>query len=190
MIAGPVIRTQNIITNAGRQLLCQNAGIPSGNPKPSVLYMGFGLGGTRQNDPLASADPGLGASYTSLGVGGYGGPNIQTDDDVSVSALERPVPVTATDWLKQIDTPTYPTVSTVEFSCLFLDTELNVFGHSVVPVSEIGLFSSDADPTQHNGTAIGGYPGTGTTLVAYDTFPPYPITPNISIQVRWQWRMG
>jgi len=182
--------SHNIITNAGRQFMaeCISAQAFAGanftrHQDDIVRYIGFGIGGTRQND----ADALDGSSALSLA---YPGTNLQTDVDVAVSALERPIPVTEGPdvWMKEITTPgTFPTATSTRFSAIFSQTDLSGGSFPSVPISEIALFKGAADPSLPNGTA-GAYPGVGGQVIAYDTFNAVAKTGVFAIEVRWTWR--
>ena len=189
-------RTHNIIVNTGRQFFCEvitpqslGSGSFVRHQDTVVRYIGFGIGGTRQNSPDASASP-----YSDLYPAGYdyapaGTHNAQTDDDVTVSILERPVQVTADPlWMRQISTPgTFPTGQQTTFIATFASADINIGSFTSVPLSEIDLFKSSADPSLPNGSA-GSYPGAGSHLVAYDTFDTLHKTGSFSIQVQWTFR--
>ncbi len=181
----------NIVTNTGRQFLAENMTASSFGVGTFVRtqdtvarYIGFGIGGNRQFDPSASASP-----YSDTYPAGYAGTNSQTDSDVTVSILERPVQVTdAPLWMRELNTPgTFPTVQSTKLITTFSDTDINFGSFTSVPLSEIGLYSSAADPTVFNG-AGSTYPGTGSGLIAYDTFNTISKTGIFSIEVRWEWR--
>jgi hypothetical protein len=190
-------RTHNIVVNTGRQMICENITAQSFGPgtfvrhqDTVVRYIGFGIGGARQNSPSAAASP-----YSDLYPAGYeyapaGTHNTQLDTDVAVARLERPVQVTAAPlWMQQISTPgTFPTAQSTRFIAVFGQTDISFGGYTSVPLSEIGLFISSADPSLPNGAA-GPYPGAGTHLMAYDTFDTLHKTGGFSIEVRWELRL-
>jgi hypothetical protein len=148
-----------------------------------VRYIGFGVGGSRQNNPDAFVPP-----FSSASPVGYGGTNVQTDDDVTVSRLERPVAVTPSLWMREISTPgTFPTLRSTRHIATFSETDLNIGAFTSVPISEIGLFKSSANPALPNGSA-GAYPGAGAHTVAYDTFEPFSKTGAFVIEVHWELR--
>jgi hypothetical protein len=182
-------RTHNIVVNNGRQFLCETIspasfGVGFTRQQNAVVqYMGVGIGGTRQAAPEAATSP-LSDAYP----GGYGGANAQTDADVAVSRLERPVKATSSAWLKQIAAPaTYPTATSVRYAALFDTTDINLAPTTSMPISEIGLYSSLADPTLPNGGS-GAYPGATNHMIAYDTFRSLYKTGFWSLQVNWTWQ--
>lgn len=205
--------THNIVTNIGRQFMAQSiiaaADIPSETYSRAVIrYVGFGIGGTRQSDTiLANAAP-LTNAYNPLGGMGYPGttPGTQTDTDPTISGLERPVRIVdgvdgtpgvgGAIWMRNVAwvnnaSPatlalTFPTDSSVRFVALISAVELN--GAASMPLSEVGLYTSNADPSYANGTPPATYPGGGGTLAAYDTFDTIHKTGAISMEIRWDFR--
>lgn len=189
-------RSHNIFTNVGRQFICENISA-SAFPGASsftrmqdsvVRYIGFGLGGSRQNSSLAAAAP--------IGTSLYPGSNTQTDDDVTVTALERPIKVTGSDvvqidpgdlWMRQVSPiASLPAQNRVVYTAVFSPSDLQV-GAGSMPLSEIGLFKSTADPSLPNGS-VGAYPSPGGHLVAYDTFNTLHKSGQFSIRVEWTLR--
>ena len=180
-------RTHNIVTNIGRQFLAEV--IVSDVPAPTITrhqdtvvrYCGWGIGGNRQVSPSISDNPPFSTDYPGV--------NTQTDTDLTVSGLQRPVRVTAAPlWMREIAAPaTFPSATSVRFVTSFSETDLNYGGYTSVPLSEIGLFSSAADPSLPNG-ASGVYPGAGGLILAYDTFNTINKTGLFSIEVRWEFR--
>lgn len=179
-------RTHNIVTNIGRQFLAEV--IVSDAPAPTITrhqntvvrYIGFGIGGNRQNSSIANAPP-----FST----DYPGANTQTDTDLSVTGLQRPVRVTSAPlWMREITAPaTFPTATSVRFTSVFIETDINYGSYASVPLSEIGLYTSAADPSLPNG-ASGAYPGAGGLMIAYDTFNTIHKSGVFSIEVRWEFR--
>jgi hypothetical protein len=184
-------RSHNIITNTGRLFMAEvitpatlaGASFTRHNDEV-VRYIGFGIGGSRQT----SADALNPASALSIA---YPGTNAQTDIDVTVAILERPVQVTnAPLYMREINTPgtfTGSPIRNTRFVTTFSQSDINFGSFASVPISEIGLYKSGADSSLPNGT-IGAYPGAAGELIAYDTFNPIEKTGLFSIQVRWEWR--
>lgn len=183
-------RTHNIVTNTGRQFIAENLAAASftgggfaRTQDTVVRYVGVGIGGNRQNQPAAMQTP-LADSFP----GGYGGTNLQTDIDPTVARLERPVRATADTWLKQVAAPAeLPNATSVTWVAQFDAPDINVTPYVTVPISEIGLFSSGANPALPNGAA-GAYPGGAGFMLAYDTFTALPKTGYWSLVVRWTWK--
>lgn len=179
-------KTHNIVTNIGRQFLSEV--IVSSTAAPVITraqdtvvrYIGFGIGGDRQNSSIANSSP--------FSVD-YPGVNTQTDTDLTVSGLERPVRISGAPlWMREIAAPaTFPTATSVRFTAVFTETDLNYGSYASVPLSEIGLYTSAADPALPNG-ASGAYPGAGGLMIAYDTFNTIHKSGVFSIEVRWEFR--
>lgn len=180
--------SHNIFTDIGRQFICENitASSFSGSSfvrtqNTVVRYIGFGVGGNRQTSPSASATP-ISTDYP--------GTNTQTDTDVTVSGLERPVKVTSTDWMKEVSTPgTFGTTKEVTYIAVFSETDLTFGSYTSVPISEIGLYKSSATLTLPNGSS-GSYPGAGGHIIAYDAFNSLEKTARWTIQANWTLRLG
>lgn len=185
-------KTHNIVVNTGRQYLAEvitpltlGAGGSFTRYDDSVVrYVGFGLGGTRQNSPFAGTAP-----YNSTYPTGYAGNNAQDDSTAAVAILERPARVTADPvFLKEISAPASPVPTTeTRFIATFGPTDLSYGSFTSMPLSEVGLYKSTADPLLPNGSA-GTYPAAGGHLIAYDTFDTIQKTGSITIEVRWTWR--
>lgn len=182
-------RTHNIVVDTGRQFFCEAitaaafAGAGFTREQDTVIrYIGFGIGGAMQDNPAAA-----GAPYSV----DYPGTNTQTDSDVTVAALERPVRVTAAPlWMNEVSTPgTFPTATSVTYIASFASSDLSYGGYTAPPLSEIALFKSSADPAEPNGGS-GAYPGSGGHIVAYDTFTPFPKSAIFGFEVRWTLRFG
>jgi len=189
--------SHNIVTNIGRQFLAEVITPATLGPGPAftrtqdqvVRYIGFGMGGNRQSSADATLPP-----YDT----DYPGTNAQTDVDLTVSGLERPVAVSGTIntpgvpspgvWMKEIAAPgTFPLATSTRFITEFTALDINFGTYASVPLSEIGLYRGDADVTAPNG-APGPYPGSGGLILAYDTFNTVHKTGLFSIEVRWEFR--
>lgn len=188
-------KVHNIYTNIGRQFICEVITASSFPTSTSfvrtqndvVRWIGFGIGGNRQSSSSASSPP-----FST----DYAGTNVQTDSDLTVSGLERPIAVTGIagipptgTYVKQVLAPgTFPSATFVEYIALFTETDLNFGPFTSVPLSEIGLFKGAADPTLPNGT-VGAYPGPGGHILAYDNFNTVQKSGLFSIEVHWQLRL-
>lgn len=172
----------NIWLNLGREYLSQLIAYSLMAPLTTVRddrirYMGLGIGGTRQLIPsLANAAP-----FSTT----YPGTNAQTDDDPDVQKLERPVrlsggssvpPYNVADvWLGQVTAPAdFSTTNQVKFTRLFTQTEISYTPYSVVPLSEIMLFTNAANPNVYNNTGV-----------AYDTFETVSKTNAFELEAEW-----
>ncbi len=172
----------NIWLNLGREYLAKLISYTSFSPLTPeednrVRYMGFGIGGTRQTQPLVANAPPMSVSYP--------GTNLQTDTDPTVTSLERPVRVSgSTDpypgqasdvWLAQIQAPVeHPTSTQALFRRLFIQTDISYSTFLAVPLSEIMLFTNAADPLVHNNTGV-----------AYDTFDALGKTDAFELEIAW-----
>lgn len=188
-------RTHNIVVNTGRQFLAEvitpatlgGGGSFTRTQNHVVRYIGFGIGGTRQNSSDALAAPWTDAYSPGPG---YGGDNLQTDVDTTVTRLERPVKVTHGPdlFMREISTPgTFDAFNETTFIATFSRTDINVWGFASMPLSEIGLYKGSADPAYPNGGNVA-YPGDTGHLVAYDTFDTISKTGGFQITVRWTFR--
>lgn len=187
-------RSHNIIVNTGKQFMAESitaaafggGGTFTRTRDQVVRYIGFGIGGSRQSNPSAGASP-----FSDAPPAGYAGTNTQTDVDVTVGRLERPIRVSGGPdvWLKQISAPgTFDSGNRyTTFIATFGETELSYGSFLSVPLSEIGLYSSSADPTLANGGA-GAYPGPTGHMIAYDNFDPISKSGGVIVEARWQWR--
>lgn len=182
----------NIFVDLGREWLSRLIAYKSYNPDVAqrddrIRYMGFGIGGTRQL-ALATANStpigAVGDPYEANSAVGVGG-NTQTDLDRRVTTLERPVRVSGGSanypgvnsdvWVAPIQAPAVHTTGTsVTFRRVFTQLEVSYLPFASVPVSEVGLFTSAAEPSFYL-----------NTLVAYDTFDTLSKTSAVSIEVEW-----
>lgn len=178
----------NIWLDLGREYLASLIGYASYSPdtperNDRIKYMGFGIGGTRQ--------VALGVANSAPLVTAYPGTNVQTDTQPAVTTLERPVrvsgsttipssPYSGTDvWLGQVQAPPiHVTATEVTFRRLFSQTEISYSSYATVPLSEVMLFTSAANPM--------GVPF--NTGVAYDTFDSISKTGAFELEVEWSVR--
>jgi len=170
----------NIWLNLGREYLASLMSYASFSPDTPerddrIKYMGFGVGSTAQlvspvQEPANTAYPGT---------------NAQTDTDLTVTTLERPVRVSGSsvvtpgqagdEWVGQIQAPaTHASATQVTYVRLFTQAEISYAPYLSVPLSEIGLLTSAADPEVYN-----------NQLVAYDTFDTISKTSAFDIEVNW-----
>jgi hypothetical protein len=175
----------NIWLNLGREYLAQVITLVSFAPDTAVRndrikYMGVGIGGNRQL-ALATAN----AAPISPP---YVGSNAQTDSNADVTVLERPVRVSGSSssypglagdaWVGLVQAPADLSVAReVTYRRLFTQLEVSYGDFLSVPLSEVGLFTSAADPENYQ-----------NTMVAYDTFDTLSKTSAIAIEVVWTLR--
>lgn len=175
----------NIWVDLGREYLAHLIGLASYGPdvgerNDRIKYMGFGIGGNRQTS--------LGVANAAPMVTAYPGTNLQTDTDPSVTTLERPVRVSGSTtgpsdpynpadvWLGTIQAPPiHNTATEITFRRLFTQTEVSYSSFTAVPLSEVMLFTSAANPI---GTPL-------NTGVAYDTFDTLTKTGAFELEVEW-----
>jgi len=175
----------NIWVDLGREYLASLIALVSYGPdtperNDRIKYMGFGIGGTRQVAPSVANSPPMSTAYPGL--------NAQTDLDPTVTTLERPVRVSGTTttpsdpydsgdvWLGTIQAPPiHNTATQVTFRRLFTQLEISYSSFLTVPLSEVMLFTSAANP-------IGQPFNTG---VAYDTFDTISKTGALELEVEW-----
>jgi hypothetical protein len=175
----------NIWLNLGREYLASLIAYSSFSPltperDDRLRYMGLGIGGTRQLQlPTANSAPIVTA---------YAGTNAQTDTNPSVIRLERPVRISGSSdpypgqpadvWLGQVQAPAgHPVATTAVLSRLFTQVEVSYSPFLTVPLSEIGLFTGNANPNVYN-----------NTIVAYDTFDTLSKTAAFEFEVVWDIR--
>ncbi len=172
----------NIWLDLGREYLAKLVALQSYGPDvpftdARIKYFGFGIGGTRQL-ALATAN----AAPISPP---YVGANTQTDDDPLILTVERPVRLSGSTtaypgivgdkWLGRI-TSADPTAlpKQVTFRRVFTQMEVSYGPFVTVPLSEVALFTSDADPENYKNNPV-----------AYDTFDTLSKTSAIDIEVVW-----
>lgn len=172
----------NIWLNLGREFLAQLIAYSSFTPptperNDRIRYMGVGIGGNRQLQ--------LGTANSSPIVGPYPGTNVQTDSDAGVTQLERPVRLSgSTDpypgqgadvWLGQLQAPAvHPVTTQTTFSRVFSSSDISYGPFLSVPLSEIMLFTGNANPNVYNNNGI-----------AYDTFDTLSKTTAFELEVNW-----
>lgn len=175
----------NIFLDLGREWLSGLISYASLSPDTAqrddrIKYIGFGIGGSSQ---LATTKVAA-APYSTI----YSGTNSQTDTDPSVTGLERPVrlsgsgdayPGQASDvWLGTLQAPPsnlYPNERV--FKRVITEAEINYSPFDSVPLSEVALYTSAADPLIYNNTAV-----------AYDTFETVSKTGAIALEIEWTLR--
>jgi hypothetical protein len=196
----------NIWVNQGRQYLAEVISPLNGSfaahyndsPVRFVRYMGLGIGGDSQVLDLSVTYPTLDTDYP--------GQEVFSDEDITVTQLERPVKVSgvagvgssAGVWMNSVTAPpavfTGTPVTGVEFDALFDNADLNLAGaYPSVPVTEIGLFLSSEEPSRtseevYDYLTAPAYINDTTRqkLVAYNTFDAITKTVSVALEVHWQ----
>ncbi len=173
----------NIWLNLGREYLAKLIAYSSltGTPTPEIdariRYMAVGVGGNRQLTLGVANAPPISTAYP--------GTNVQTDSDLVVQTLERPVRVTGSQdpypgqgadvWLAQVQAPAaHPVATQTTFSRVFTETDVSYGSFLSVPMSEIMLFTGDKNVNVYNNTGI-----------AYDTFDTVSKTAAIEFEANW-----
>lgn len=177
----------NIWLDLGREYIAQLIAFQSFGPDTPVRndrikYMGVGIGGTAQLAlPTANSTP-ISPPYT--------GTNLQDDVTPIVTTIERPVRISGStsaypglagdQWVGQIQAP--PDLSVggdVTFRRVFTETEVSYGPFLIVPISEVMLFTSAADPENYQNTGV-----------AYDTIATLAKTSATAIEFEWTIRIG
>lgn len=184
--------THNIFLDIGREWLTRLISYESYSPDvfqrdDRIRYIGFGIGGRRQVAPIiADASPigGPGDPYEANSAAGIG-KNSQTDIDRTVTRLERPVRVSGGSanypgvggdiWIGQIQAPVeHLTGTSATFRRVFTRDEISYTPFVSVPLAEVMLFTSSANPSFYLNTGV-----------AYDTFETISKTLAINLEVEW-----
>lgn len=172
----------NIWLDLGREYLAQLISLTSFSPDTPVRndrikYMGVGIGGTQQLAlPTANSLP-VSPPYV--------GNNTQTDLDPTVTTLERPVRISGSAtaypgiagdvWVGEVQVPPDLTNSTeVTFQRVFPSQEVSYGQFLSIPLSEVGLFTSAADPVNYLNNPV-----------AYDTFDTISKTAAVDLEIVW-----
>jgi hypothetical protein len=177
----------NIWLDLGREYIAQLIAFQSFGPDVAVRndrikYMGVGIGGTAQLAlPTANSAP-ISPPYT--------GTNLQDDVTPIVTTIERPVRVSGStsaypglagdQWVGQIQAPPDLSGGTeVVFRRVFTEEEVSYGPFLIVPISEVMLFTSAADPENYLNTGV-----------AYDTIATLAKTVATAIEFEWTIRIG
>ena len=192
-------RGHNVFTNTGKNWLVRamgaaNYGVvpPTPHTSEKIMYMGYGCGGALQTNP---------AFVTGQA------------ELVTVNALQDPVPVSDAGggqfvYLKQVDNQSlgssvyfpgdYRTVFVSDIS----GTEISFSGSTTrvsnvnvgtqVPVSEAGLYLSDASPFFSPAAPLGyeADPAGANSMGAYFIFSPIIVTTGVALRSEWELRVG
>lgn len=177
------VEGHNIWTNLGREYLADRVQDLSA---AYVMYMGLGIGGDEQTVDVSSSYPALDATYP--------GQNVFSDDDGTLSTLERPVAITVGVWMVPV-VFSQPVATIAQQTHTFGVADVNLGGsYPAIPLSEAGLYLSTeipgADPYM-GGTApgyIGGARLLQQRVCAYHTFGSQTKTAATTVEVRWQLR--
>ena len=203
-------RGHNVFTNRGRKWLRDSNAVVSFDGMPMTGGVHFNDTEGEDRNAVANFKP----RWMAVGVGGAlqhwdpPGPGVHIEN-VGVEYLETPIAayedvgLSTTYWLKQIlpnglpedDTEgvAYPDEYIIRLRCLYdvndvsfvpsVDPSSNIYG-TLVPISEVALFTSEADPTVKPDSSSGGVDG----MIAYHVFATIPKTPGIILEVDWELR--
>ena len=207
---GKVVATRkghNVFVNGGRRWLR--------NTCAAVSFDGLADTGDQHlldvEAPGRNAVSNFKPRWMAIGVGGTlqhwttPGPGLQTES-VGIDHLEDPIAINDTMWMKEIlpsglpseDTEgvNYPSDYIIRLRGVFDTGDLsyepapgnearNIYG-TLVPMSEIALFTSEADPTVKPGGGASPPPVDG--IIAYHIFATIPKSPGIIFEVDWDLR--
>ena len=176
----------NIWLDLGREFIVQLISFQSFDPdvpvrNDRIKFMGVGIGGTRQLALDAANSPPISPPYT--------GNNTQTDTSPVSTVIERPVRISGSSsaypgisgdqWVGKIQAPPDLSAGTeVVYRRVFTKLEVSYSPFLSVPLSEVGLLTSAADPENYQ-----------NSLVAYDTFDTLSKTAAVSIEFVWTIRL-
>lgn len=184
------VEGHNIWLDTGRTFLAQLISYATLSPDTTerddrIQYIGFGIGGVQQMYPSV-------ADVAPI-ITHYPGTNLAHDHDHHLLRLERPVRYSwagaaavptgtypsltylPTDvFLKQVDPPTHPTSTSTSYTCNISETEFLGGSFLMMPLSEIGLFTSLS--------AVDDY---ASAPVALDTFESIMKTNKFSMDINW-----
>jgi hypothetical protein len=175
----------NIFLATGSEWLAELVSLQSYSPDVAytdhrIKYMGLGIGGTQQLALDRANNPPI--------TPPYGGTNTQTDEDATVTSLERPVRISGSDapypgiagdaWVAQLtSSDPVTTPGHAVYTRIFTETEINYGAFDSVPLSEVALFTAAADPENYQNVPI-----------AYDTFDTLSKTAAFVLEAIWTLR--
>ena len=192
-------RGHNVFTNTGKNWLVRAMGAsnygavpPTAHTAEKIMYMGYGCGGALQTNP---------AFVTGQA------------ELVTVNALQDPVPVSDSGggqfvYLKQVDNQSlgssvyFPGDYLTVFVSDIAATEISFAGSTTrvsnvavgtqVPVSEAGLYLSDASPFYTPAAPLGyeADPAGANSMAAYFIFSPVIVTTGVVLRSEWELRIG
>jgi hypothetical protein len=201
--------SHNVFTNGGRRWL-RNHLARVAYPSDTGGEINCADGTEVDNYSIVTSGSGSPRSYwprwIGVGVGGVGqtvsppGPGT-TIEVVTVERLERPVLVTtipSTQYLKQVlpqndlsDTDAFPSDYAIRYRAIFGPDDISFADQPdytyAVPVSEVGLFTSEASISDDPESADGDTAKVG--LIAYNTFNTLTKTPKFSLEIVWELRV-
>lgn len=180
----------NVWVDAGNQYLSQI--LELGGRSDRLRYIGLGIGGVDQHDPAADASPFSDTYPAGFDPHATDGHRYNKDYpiDPNITTLERPIKIRGTqdpydvpdpndEWLTILAYPTHPSLTTTTVRAPVNATlgEVVLAGWTYVPLSEVGLFTSDAVMTEPF-----------NPLLAYFSFDTIQMTPDTVIDIIWNVR--
>lgn len=189
--------SHNIFLNYGRDWIAHLVSLDTSDVyrDDRIKHMAFGIGGTKQQVSAADIRDATKYNYQDYpnnwgAPPGTGDPS-QTDTDPTVTALEWPVLIEASDYFDTIARPhTFPgTTGVVRFTCVIGTSQISYGARTTVPLSEVGLFTEGVDGTQ-DVPPIVGVGGSEKYMVAYNTFDTLSKTADFVLQVDWELRFS
>jgi hypothetical protein len=176
----------NIWLDIGRTFILQLISFQSFGPDVPVRddrikYMGVGIGGTAQKQLAQANSSPISPPYT--------GSNAQDDETPTVTFLERPVRISGSasnypglagdQWIGKIQAPPdFSEENAVTFRRVFVKNEVSYAPFLSVPLSEVGLFTSAANPENYRNAPV-----------AYDTYDTLSKTSATAFQYVWTIRV-
>jgi len=190
----------NIFVNYGRDWIAHLIALDAAGAtfrNDRIRYMALGIGGTGQRVSSDQIRGGAGSPYLypdfpdAWGGGGGAGDPVQTQVDPTVTALEWPVLVNATDYYDDVNQPaTFPSATgIVRFTTVLDYSDLSFGAFTLVPISEIGLFTESIPALTTPPVIAGGLPAE-KFMVAYHTFGTIDKSPDFVFQVSWELRFS
>lgn len=176
--------THNIFLNYGREWLSELVSLDSGDAvfrNDRIRYMAFGLGGTRQLLNVSTVQS-LFPAWSTFTT------PAQEDTDPTITGLEYPIEVTASDYYDDVKQPaTFPQAGIVRFTAVAGYLEISYpGGPTSVPLSEIGLFTNAVSDQ-----SVAPEPAPPARyMVAYNTFDTLSKTSSYVLQIDWELRFS
>lgn len=190
--------SHNLFVDYGRDWLAHFISLNTGGASfrsDHVELMAFGIGGTSQQVASSTIRSTSGYNYPGFPndwVGGSGsGDPAQTDTDPTVTALEWPVEVEASDYYDLISQPaTFPgATGVVRYTSIIGYDDISFGSYPRVPLSEIGLFTEGVSDQSVAPVIATGYPAE-KFMIAYNTFDTITKTTSFVLQIDWELRFS
>jgi hypothetical protein len=177
----------NVLTNAGRTWLRNLCGFADSSAIDGSGYI-EGAGNVLTSER---------AAYMAFGVGGAlsAAPYYRTQEElVTVDSLEDFVLYDASNYLVIVENQSsgnksFPNAHTLRLAVTIPESKVSYVGNTSksgnvvgtnVPISEVGLYLSGADPTLDPDNSVN-----KARLVCYNVVAPISVTPNVVFRVEW-----